>query len=85
LAEGLSEKAAEKIQTTRAARAGGQSANFSFDFESSFLGLAESFPGAPDFSIMDGSLDLGADQALEGMNLFPLLDSDGHIDLANFF
>jgi hypothetical protein len=85
LAESLSQKGAEKLQTTGAARTSSQSAHFSFDFESSFFGLTESFPGAPDFSIMDGSLDLGADQTLGGMNLFPLLDSDGHIDLANFF
>jgi hypothetical protein len=83
--DSLGKKNTDKIQTTQPARTGGQSAHFNFDFESSFLGLAESFPGAPDFSIMDGSLDLGADQALGGMNLFPLLESDGHIDLANFF
>ncbi|KAK0648944.1 hypothetical protein B0T16DRAFT_326775 [Cercophora newfieldiana] len=83
--EGLGEKAVEKLQISRSARTSGQSAHFNFDFESSFVGLAESFPGAPDFSIMDASLDLGADQTLGGMNLFPLLESDGHIDLANFF
>ncbi|KAK4445075.1 filamentous growth regulator 27 [Podospora aff. communis PSN243] len=84
-ASGFGAKSFEKPQTARAARTIGHPANFSFDFESSFLGLAESFPEAPDFSIMDASLDLGADQALGGMNLFPLLESDGHIDLANFF
>jgi len=83
--DGVGEKAVEKPHIARTARTADQSAHFNFDFESSFLGLAESFPGAPDFSIMDASLDLGADQTLGGMNLFPLLDSDGHIDLANFF
>ncbi|KAK0611013.1 hypothetical protein B0T14DRAFT_540253 [Immersiella caudata] len=84
-APGPGAKSDEKLQPARAVRTSSQPALFSFDFESSFLGLTESFPGAPDFSIMDASLDLGADQALGGMNLFPLLESDGHIDLANFF
>jgi len=86
VAESPGGKAAGKPHTTtRGARAATGSTHFSFDFESSFLGLAESFPGAPDFSIMDTSLDLGADQTFGGMNLFPLLESDGHIDLANYF
>ncbi|KAK3321942.1 hypothetical protein B0H66DRAFT_183716 [Apodospora peruviana] len=60
---------------------------FSFDFESSFLGLTESLPRTPEFeSTLGGnSLDAdAADQTFGALNLFPLLETDG-IDLANFF
>jgi len=56
----------------------------SFDFGSSFFGLAETLPRTPEFSSMMGvSLD-DADQSFGTLNLFPLLESDG-IDLANLF
>ena len=50
-----------------------------------FLGMTESLPRTPEFSIMGGSLDSDADQTFGAMNLFPLLETDGHIDLANYF
>ncbi|EAA30193.2 hypothetical protein GE21DRAFT_10508 [Neurospora crassa] len=50
-----------------------------------FLGLTESLPRTPEFSIMGGSLDSDADQTFGALNLFPLLETDGHIDLANYF
>ncbi len=58
---------------------------FSFDFESTFLGLTDTLPGTPDFSLMGGSLDGDAEQTFGALNLFPLLETDGHIDLANYF
>ncbi|KAK3320115.1 hypothetical protein B0T19DRAFT_404641 [Cercophora scortea] len=56
-----------------------------FDFESTFLGLTEPLSRTPEFSLMGGSLDSDADQAFGALNLFPLLETDGHIDLANYF
>ncbi|KAK1783360.1 hypothetical protein QBC45DRAFT_128810 [Copromyces sp. CBS 386.78] len=50
-----------------------------------FLGMTESLPRTPEFSIMGGSLDSDADQTFGAMNLFPLLETDGHIDLAYYF
>ena len=50
-----------------------------------FLGMTESLPRTPEFSIMGASLDSDADQTFGAMNLFPLLETDGHIDLANYF
>ncbi|EGZ68992.1 hypothetical protein NEUTE2DRAFT_115031 [Neurospora tetrasperma FGSC 2509] len=50
-----------------------------------FLGMTESLPRTPEFSIMGGSLDSDADQTFGALNLFPLLETDGHIDLANYF
>lgn len=64
-----------------------------FDFAShghestatTFLGMTESLPRTPEFSIMGGSLDSDADQTFGALSLFPLLETDGHIDLANYF
>ncbi|KAK4162407.1 hypothetical protein QBC43DRAFT_291021 [Cladorrhinum sp. PSN259] len=71
-----------------------------FDFESAFLGLTGGDPafssrGTPggDFSMMMGgggfSFGVGGEAADENtfgaLNLFPLLEGDGHIDLANYF
>ncbi|KAK3291942.1 uncharacterized protein B0H64DRAFT_420152 [Chaetomium fimeti] len=58
---------------------------FNFDFESTFLGLTDTLPRTPDFSLMGGSLDADAEQTFGALNLFPLLETDGHIDLANYF
>ncbi|KAH6847140.1 hypothetical protein B0I37DRAFT_309962 [Chaetomium sp. MPI-CAGE-AT-0009] len=58
---------------------------FSFDFESTFLGLADTLPRTPDFPLMGRSLDADAEQTFGALNLFPLLETDGHIDLANYF
>jgi hypothetical protein len=62
-----------------------QEQRFNFDFESTFLGLTDAFPRTPDFSLMGGSLDADAEQTFGALNLFPLLETDGHIDLANYF
>jgi hypothetical protein len=58
---------------------------FSFDFESTFLGLTDALPRTPDFSLLGGPLEPDAEQTFGALNLFPLLDTDGHIDLANYF
>lgn len=60
----------------------GPSSSFNFDFESTFLGLTDS---TTPFSAVGGFLDPEADQAFGALNLFPLLETDGHIDLANYF
>ncbi|KAK4664313.1 uncharacterized protein QC763_504360 [Podospora pseudopauciseta] len=53
---------------------------FGFDFESTFLGMT----GTPEFSVFSG-FEENADQTFGALNLFPLLDGDGHIDLASYF
>jgi len=60
------------------------SPRFNFDFESTFM---DSFPITPDFTSMmgGGSLDMDAEHTFGELNLFPLLETDGHIDLANYF
>ncbi|KAL2176513.1 uncharacterized protein P884DRAFT_202844 [Thermothelomyces heterothallicus CBS 202.75] len=58
---------------------------FNFDFESTLLGLAD-MSGTPDFSVAGAdSLDPDAERSFGALNLFPLLETDGHIDLANYF
>ncbi|KAK4142911.1 uncharacterized protein C8A04DRAFT_29488 [Dichotomopilus funicola] len=63
----------------------GPEARFNFDFESTFLGLGDTLPKTPDFSLAGGPLDVDAEQTFGALNLFPLLETDGHIDLANYF
>ncbi|KAL2163585.1 hypothetical protein VTH06DRAFT_5643 [Thermothelomyces fergusii] len=56
-----------------------------FDFESTLLGLGD-VSGTPDFSVAGGDgLEHDAERTLGALNLFPLLETDGHIDLANYF
>lgn len=62
-----------------------QEPRFSFDFDSTFLGLTDTLPRTPNFSLMGGPLDADAEQTFGALNLFPLLETDGHIDLANYF
>ncbi|KAH6623756.1 hypothetical protein F5144DRAFT_497414 [Chaetomium tenue] len=62
----------------------GEEPRFNFDF---FLGLNDTLPTTPGFSLMGGALDAEAEaeQTFGALNLFPLLETDGHIDLANYF
>ncbi|KAL2151455.1 hypothetical protein VTH82DRAFT_6553 [Thermothelomyces myriococcoides] len=58
-----------------------------FDFESTLLGLGD-MSSTPDFSVAEVDVDsLNADpeRTFGALNLFPLLETDGHIDLANYF
>ncbi|KAK4124357.1 hypothetical protein N657DRAFT_595185 [Parathielavia appendiculata] len=76
--------------STRADKAGlgngdDQELPCSLDFESAFFGLPGALPNTPDFSLMGGSLDADVEQTFGALNLFPLLETDGHIDLANYF
>jgi len=75
-----------KADATTCSRTSSHPLQASFDFESAFLGFEDFMSGGPDFSSIDPSLNLnlGTDQTLGEMNLFPLLESDGHIDLANY-
>jgi len=59
-----------------------RSTHFSFDFDASFPGLPDFLPASPE---LGGSFGLDMDPALSSLNLFPLLETDGHIDLANYF
>ena len=69
---------------------GEEEPRFGFDF---FLGLngnsdtQDALQGTPDFGLMGGGLDadVDAEQTFGALNLFPLLETDGHIDLANYF
>ena len=56
---------------------------FEFDIDSSFLGLSDAFPRTPGASFMGGLFDADTDPSLGALNLFPLLDADGHIDLTH--
>lgn len=62
-----------------------QVSRLGFDFDSTLFGWGETLPRTPDFSLMGGSLESDAEQTLGALNLFPLLETDGHIDLANYF
>ncbi|KAK3303081.1 uncharacterized protein B0T15DRAFT_401632 [Chaetomium strumarium] len=70
---------------SRLGHANSQTPRFGFDFESGFVGLSETVTRTPDFLFMDGPLNADAEQTFGTLNLFPLLDTDGHIDLANYF
>jgi hypothetical protein len=79
------QKGRSRADKTRPGHADGQEPQFSFDFESTFLGLTDTLPKTPDFSLMGGPLDADTEQTFGALNLFPLLETDGHIDLANYF
>ncbi|KAK4241215.1 hypothetical protein C8A03DRAFT_12548 [Achaetomium macrosporum] len=72
-------------EKARLGHADSQTPRFGFDFESTFLGLSETVTRTPDFLFMDGPLDADAEQTFGALNLFPLLETDGHIDLASYF
>ncbi|KAK1856959.1 fungal specific transcription factor domain-containing protein [Colletotrichum chrysophilum] len=52
------------------------------DMDTSFLSLSNSLPRTPDLSILDGRND--GDHGFGDLNLFQLLDGDGHIDLGPY-
>ncbi|KAF0330582.1 filamentous growth regulator 27 [Colletotrichum asianum] len=52
------------------------------DMDTSFLTLSNSLPRTPDLSILDGRND--GDHGFGDLNLFQLLDGDGHIDLGPY-
>jgi hypothetical protein len=81
--DGSASKGLSRTDNARLEQASGP--RFNFDFESAFLGLTEAFPRTPDFSFSGNSPNPDADQAFGAMNLFPLLETDGHIDLASYF
>ncbi|KAJ4291417.1 hypothetical protein N0V88_006010 [Collariella sp. IMI 366227] len=80
-----SPKGAARADKARTGHVDSQMPRFSFDFESTFLGLTDALPRTPDFSQLGGPLDADTEQTFGAMNLFPLLETDGHIDLANYF
>jgi hypothetical protein len=83
--QGESSDVSSRPEKSRLGHADSQTPRLGFDFESGFLGLSETVTGTPDFLFMDGPLDADAEQTFGTLNLFPLLDTDGHIDLANYF
>ncbi|OHE99614.1 fungal specific transcription factor [Colletotrichum orchidophilum] len=52
------------------------------DVDASFLSLSSSLPRTPDLSILDGRSEM--DHSFGDLNLFQLLDGDGHIDLGPY-
>ncbi|KAL2133103.1 hypothetical protein VTI74DRAFT_2934 [Chaetomium olivicolor] len=80
-----SPKGTTRTDKARSGHVDSQMPRFSFDFESTFLGLTDTLPRTPDFSQFGGPLDAESEQTFGAMNLFPLLETDGHIDLANYF
>jgi len=63
----------------------GSSPGFSFDMDSAFMGLSDNLDRTPGFSVTGLSLDSDPDQTFGALNLFPLLENEGHIDLAHYF
>ncbi|KAF4781211.1 fungal specific transcription factor domain-containing protein [Colletotrichum scovillei] len=52
------------------------------DVDASFLNLSSSLPRTPDLSMLDGRNEM--DHGFGDLNLFQLLDGDGHIDLGPY-
>lgn len=52
------------------------------DVDGSFLNLSSSLPRTPDLLMLDGRSDV--DHGFGDLNLFQLLDGDGHIDLGPY-
>jgi len=77
--------AGDKPDKTQSGHVDDGEPRFNFDFEATFLGMSDSLPRTPDFALMGGSLGADAEQTFGALNLFPLLETDGHIDLANYF
>ncbi|KAK4129892.1 hypothetical protein BT67DRAFT_252809 [Trichocladium antarcticum] len=79
----------DRPEKLRAGHHDGQMPRFAgFDFDPTFLGLTDTLPTTPDFSLIGGGpldADADAEQTFGALNLFPLLETDGHIDLANYF
>ncbi|KAL2144366.1 hypothetical protein VTI28DRAFT_9190 [Corynascus sepedonium] len=83
---GSPQKDTNGLDKARLGHVDGQQTRFNFDFESTFLGLTDNVSGTPDYSLTGvGSLTSDAEQTFGALNLFPLLETDGHIDLANYF
>ncbi|KAB5522957.1 hypothetical protein GE09DRAFT_497613 [Coniochaeta sp. 2T2.1] len=61
------------------------SVGFNFDINSAYMGLSDNLDQTPGFSVTGLSLDTDPDQAFGALNLFPLLETEGHIDLAHYF
>ncbi|KAK1753374.1 filamentous growth regulator 27 [Echria macrotheca] len=81
-----SERVAAKVNNRKADKddpGEGQSPHFSFDFDANVFDFGESLSLTPDFPNLDG---FDGDLTLGAMNIFPLLENtQGHIDLANYF
>ncbi|KAG7104208.1 Activator of stress genes 1 like protein [Verticillium longisporum] len=55
------------------------------DIDSGFLGMSDSLPQTPNLSaFLDGRMDTGGEPGFGDLNLFQLLDGEGHIDLGSF-
>ncbi|KAK2035258.1 fungal-specific transcription factor domain-containing protein [Colletotrichum zoysiae] len=52
------------------------------DLDASFVGLSAALPRTPDLAELDGRNDV--DHSFSDLNLFQLLDADGHIDLGPY-
>lgn len=74
-----------RADSTRSAHLGGPLPRYGFDIGSPFFGFSDTLPRTPDFSVLTGSLETDGDQSFGALNLFPLLDTSGHIDLAHYF
>jgi hypothetical protein len=70
---------------TRSSNWLGLSPGFNFEMDSAFTGLADTLDTTPGFSTTGLSLDADPNQTFGALNLFPLLETEGHIDLAHYF
>jgi hypothetical protein len=80
-----SESGPSRARDTRSNNWLGSSPGFSFDIDSAFMGLSDNLDRTPGFSVTGLSLNSDPDQAFGTLNLFPLLETEGHIDLAHYF
>jgi hypothetical protein len=79
------EPAYGRVDPARLSQFGGPLPRFDFDVDSPFFGFSDALPRAPDLSTLSGSVETDNDQSFGALNLFPLLDTSGHIDLAHYF
>lgn len=55
------------------------------DIYTGFLGMSDSLPQTPNLSaFLEGRMDTGGEPGFGDLNLFQLLDGEGHIDLGSF-
>ncbi|PNH37520.1 hypothetical protein VD0004_g9268 [Verticillium dahliae] len=55
------------------------------DIDTGFLGMSDSLPQTPNLSaFLEGRMDTGGEPGFGDLNLFQLLDGEGHIDLGSF-
>lgn len=60
------------------------SASFFDDLDPAIFSFAHSTPHTPEIPVLNGASTQNPDQVFGGLNLFPLLEEGGHIDIAHY-